>query len=106
MSHKALAKDTAALLPGVKNVDNRLEPKTLSNPEQNNEWIAMKIKTALLFHRNVSLANTNVYVEENIVTLRGKADSEAQKELTGTFANVAGVREVRNEMTVTEAPVK
>jgi osmotically-inducible protein OsmY len=103
-SHKGLAEETVANLPGVKSVDNRLELKTLSIPEQNNEWIALKIKTALLFRRNVSLANTDVYVEEGIVTLRGKANSEAQKELTSAFANINGVREVRNEMIVTKTP--
>lgn len=43
-------------------------------------------------------------MEEAIVTLRGEASSEAQKELTTEYANVEGVREVRNEMTVAKAP--
>jgi osmotically-inducible protein OsmY len=43
-------------------------------------------------------------VEEGIVTLRGEASSEAQKELTAEYANVEGAKEVRNEMTVAKAP--
>ena len=32
----------------------------------------MKVKTALLFHRNVSATGTTVYVKDGIVTLQGK----------------------------------
>ena len=103
-SHKGLAEETAANLPGVTKVDNRLELNVQPTPEKNNEWLAMNIKAALLFHRNVSLANTKVYVEEGIVTLRGEAASEAQKELTAEYANIEGVREIKNEMTVSKAP--
>lgn len=105
-SHKNLAEETASNLPGVKSVDNRLELRAKYPAEQTNEWLAMKIKTALLFHRNVSAANTEVYVEEGIATLRGEAASEAQKELTTEYANVGGIKEVKNEMTVAKAPKK
>ncbi len=103
-SDKGLAQETAQNLPGVKRVDNRLELKAEYPPDKSNEWLAMNIKAALLFHRNVSPANTQVYVEEGIVTLRGEAASEAQKELTAEYANVEGVREIRNEMTVSKVP--
>jgi hyperosmotically inducible protein len=103
-SHKDLAQETAQDLPGVKSVDNRLELKTASSSEKSNEWLAIKIKAALLFHRSVSLENTQVYVEEGIATLRGEASSEAQKELTTEYANVDGIKEVRNEMTVAKTP--
>ena len=103
-SHKGLAEETAANLPGVKKVDNRLELKAEYPAEQTNEWLAMKIKAALLFHRSVSLENTQVYVEEGIVTLRGEASNEAQKELTTEYADVVGVKSIRNEMTVAKTP--
>jgi osmotically-inducible protein OsmY len=103
-SSKDLAQETVANLPGVKSVDNRLELKSEVTPERTNEWLAMKIKAALLFHRNVSLENTQVYVEEGIVTLRGEAESEAQKELTTEYADVEGVQEIKNEMTVAKEP--
>ncbi len=103
-SHKGLAQETVENLPGVKSVDNRLELNAEYTPDKSNEWIAMNIKSALLFHRNVSAEKTQVYVEEGIVTLRGEAANEAQKELTAEYADVDGVREVRNEMTVANTP--
>jgi hyperosmotically inducible protein len=103
-SHKGLAQETAVNLPGVKSVDNRLELKAEYPADKSNEWLAMNIKAMLMFHRNVSAANTQVHVEEGIVTLRGEAANEAQKELTGEYAEIDGVREVRNEMTVAKAP--
>lgn len=99
-SNKRLAQEVAENLPGVTSVDSRLELKAEYPIEKSNEWLAMNIKSALLFHRNVSATNTQVYVEEGIVTLRGEADNQAQKELTAEYADVDGVREVRNEMTV------
>jgi len=105
-SHKGLAEETVVNLPGVKSVDNRLELKAEYPAEQTNEWLAMKIKAALLFHRNVSATGTEVYVEEGIVTLRGEAASEAEKELTTEYANVGGVKKVKNEMTVAKEPKK
>ena len=106
-SHKGLAEETVANLPGVKSVDNRLEIKGNRPNENSNEWIALQLKTALAFHKNVSASNTEVYVEEGIVTLRGEAASQAQKELTAEYANdIKGVKEVRNEMTVAETVKK
>ncbi len=102
-SHKALAQETVSNLPGVTKVDNLLELKVGYPDEKSNAWLALNIKAALLFHRNVSATNTQVYVEEGIVTLRGEAASESQKELTAEYADIEGVREVKNEMTVANA---
>lgn len=104
-SNKDLAHETVASLPGVESVDNRLELET-EIPADSNEWLRLKIQAALLFHRNVSVTNTQVHVEEGIVTLRGEAESEAQKELTAEYADVDGVREVKNEMTIAKTPAK
>jgi osmotically-inducible protein OsmY len=53
----------------------------------------------------VSASKTEVYVKEGIVTLRGEAASESQKELAAEYAKeVEGVREVKNEMTVSKTP--
>ena len=99
--HKELAKDTVAGLPGVKSVDNRLELKSETPPENSDAWVTAKVTTALLFHRNVSGIKTKVHVQEGIVTLRGEAMSQAQKDLTTEYAkDVAGVKDVKNEMTV------
>ena len=100
-SHKGLAQETVANLPGVTSVDNRVELKGEHPADQSNEWIAMKVKTMLALRRNVSFTNTEVYVEEGIVTLRGEAASEAQKELVTEYVkDIEGIEGVRNEMTV------
>ncbi|MCR4309858.1 MAG: BON domain-containing protein [Deltaproteobacteria bacterium] len=106
-SHKSLARETVAELPGVKKVDNQLEVKG-DRPAVNSDlWLATKVKTTLLFHRNVNAVKTEVSVKDAVVTLRGDAASEAQKELTTEYAkDVEGVKDVRNEMTVLGASVK
>jgi hyperosmotically inducible periplasmic protein len=104
-AHKGLAQETAQNLPDVKSVDNRLELKGDHPAEKSNEWIALKVRTALLFHQNVNAAKTDVYVEEGIVTLRGEAASEAQKELTSEYVkDVSGIEGIKNEMTVAKDP--
>jgi len=101
-SHKSLAQETVASLPGVKSVDNRLEVKGERPAEKSDAWISTKVKTTLLFHRSVS-AMTEVNTKDGIVTLKGDADNQAQKDLTTEYAkDVEGVKDVNNEMTVTK----
>jgi len=104
--HKSLAKETVANLPGVKSVDNRLEVKGEPAAENSDAWVTMKVKTALLFHRNVS-AMTEVNTMDGIVTLNGEATSQAQKDLTTELVkDVDGVTDVQNEMTVADASMQ
>ena len=106
-SHKTLAQETIAGLPGVKSVDNRLEVKGERPAENSDAWIMMKVKTTLLFHRSVSGSKSEVNVKDGIVTLQGEATSQAQKDLTTEYAkDVEGVKEVKNEMTVAKTSVK
>jgi osmotically-inducible protein OsmY len=99
-SHKSLAQDTVADIPGVKSVDNMLEVKGTSPAKMSDAWITAKVKTMFLFHRNVS-AMTEISTKAGIVTLQGKAANEAQKDLTTEYAkDVEGVKGVNNEMTV------
>jgi len=106
-SHKSLAEDTVASLPGVKSVDNQLKIKGEDPAEHSDTWISMKVKSALLFHRNVRATKTHVNVKDGIVTLSGEASSLAQKELTTEYAtDVDNVKEVKNEMTVAKAPAQ
>ncbi|HXD00978.1 MAG TPA: BON domain-containing protein [Verrucomicrobiae bacterium] len=105
-SHKSLAQDTVEGLPGVKSVDNQLVVKGEAPAEHSDSWIGWKVKTALLFHRNVTATGTTVYVKDGIVTLQGEASSMAEKELTTEYAkDVDNVKEVRNEMTIATTPV-
>jgi hyperosmotically inducible periplasmic protein len=100
-SHKSMAEDTVENLPGVKSVDNRLEVKTKVADEKSDDWIAFKVKSALLCHRSVSGTKTAVSVKDGVVTLKGAASSEAQRELTAEYArDIEGVKEVKNEMKV------
>ncbi len=99
-SHKQLAQETVANLPGVKSVDDQLKVKGGTTDENPDAWITMKVKAALLFHRNVS-AMTEVTTRNGIVMLHGKAENEAQKDLTTAYVkDIAGVKGVNNEMTV------
>lgn len=105
--HKSLAQETVAGLPGVKSVDNRLEAKGALASAHSDAWLRDKVKITLLFHRSVSASTTEVDVKNGIVTLRGDATSDAQKELTTEYAkDVEGVKEVNNEMTVTKPTKK
>jgi hyperosmotically inducible periplasmic protein len=104
-SHKSLAGDTVEGLPGVKSVDNKLVVKGQPPAEHSDAWIGMKVKSALLFHRNVRATKTDVNVKNGIVTLSGNASSEAQKELSTEYAkDIDNVKAVKNEMTVANAP--
>ena len=106
-SHKTLARETVAGLSGVKTVDNRLEVKGAPLAATNSDaWLVTKVKTTLLFHSSVSASATEVDAKDGIVTLRGDAANQAQKDLTTEYAkDVDGVKDVKNEMVVS-APEK
>ena len=98
---RSLAQDTVENLPGVKSVDNQLKVSGPQPAEHSDTWISMKVKWALLFHRNVSATGTDVYVKDGVVTLEGKASSLAEKELTTEYAkDVEHVTAVKNDMTI------
>jgi len=106
-SHKTLAQDTVAGLPGVKSVDNKLQVKGETPALNSDAWLSAKVKATLLLHKNVSAVKTKVSAANGIVTLRGEADSKAQKELTTEYAKgVEGVEEVKNEMTLSKTSKK
>jgi len=99
-SHKTMAEETAAGLPGVKGVENKLEVKGDRPLEKSDAWLLAKVKTTLLFHRSVS-AKTEVDVKGGIVTLRGEAENKTQKDLTTEYVkDIEGVKDVNNEMTL------
>ncbi|MHB8120769.1 MAG: BON domain-containing protein [Desulfuromonadaceae bacterium] len=105
-SHKSLAQETVAGLPGVKSVNNELEVKGEHPAEKSDTWISAKVKTTLLFHRNVS-AITEVTTQNGIVTLQGDASSQAEKDLTTEYVKgVEGVVDVKNEMNVSKTSKK
>jgi len=102
-SHKSLANETVANLPGVERVDNQLQLK--GPAEESDGWISMQVKYSLLYNRHVSGINTQVFVTDGIVTLQGEAQTQAQKDLAGEYAkDVKGVKNVKNEMTIAKMP--
>lgn len=105
--HKSLARETVAGLPGVNGVDNRLEIKGTSPEANSDAWLTEKVRATLVFHRSVDAGNTNIYVKDGIVTLRGDVASKAQKALTTEYTkDVEGVKDVNNEMIVSGASIK
>jgi len=105
-SHKSLAEDTVASLPGVKSVDNQLVVSGEQPAEHSDSWITMKVKTTLLFHRNVSASGTKVYTKDGVVTLEGEASSSAEKELTTEYVkDVDNVKSVQNNMSIAKAAI-
>lgn len=96
-SHKPMAQDTVEALPGVKSVDNNIVVKN----DKSDKWLKMKVQTALVFHSNVNARKTEVSVKNGVVTLKGKATSQAQKELATEYVkDVEGVKGVKNEMAI------
>lgn len=100
-SHKSLAQETVASLPGVTSVENKLEGNGDAPAAKTDAWLVTKVQAALLFHRNVNATEIEVLVKDGSVTLRGKATSMAEKDLATEYAkDVDGVKDVNNEMTV------
>ena len=103
--HKSLAQETVTGLPGVTRVVNKLETKAEIATENADSRIKYQVMITLLFHRNVNATETAIGVKDGVVTLKGKASSMAQKELTGEYAgDIDGVKEVKNEMVVLSKP--
>ncbi|MBU4317728.1 MAG: BON domain-containing protein [Proteobacteria bacterium] len=100
-SHKALARETVVNLPGVKGVDVNLKVIGETPLDRSDAWLIARVKAALFLQRHVNYEGTEVSAEDGTITLRGEATSQAQKDLTGEYANdVEGVEDVENEITV------
>ena len=103
-THKPMAQDTATALPGVTSVDNRITVVGDQPAESSDTWISMKVKAALLYRRNVSGTKTEVYVKDGVVTLKGVAANQAQKDLTTEYAkDIDGVKGVDNQIIVSKS---
>lgn len=103
--HSTLAEETVADLPGVRAVDNRLTVRGEVPPQKSDAWLATKVRTALLFQRNVDAGSLRVDVKDRVATLSGQASSLARKELAADVArNVDGVERVDNRIRVGGGP--
>ena len=118
-AEKQLTEQYAASIEGVKKVDNRLvviARKGHSSAESRMERegagsaaidklddasITARVKTALADHHGTSALHTDVDTRDGAVTLKGTADSDAQKTLAEKVARrVHGVRSVTNDLEV------
>lgn len=101
---RALAENTVNNLPGVVAVVDKI--KIEPEPAQHSDaWIAVKARTVLLVHANVSATSTKVHVTDGVVLLTGTVDNAAQKELTEEYVKeVEGVRSVTNDLVVEDNP--
>jgi len=105
-SHKYLAQEALAGLPGVRQVDNRLEV-SLDGAEQSDTSVRATVRSVLALHRKLSDCGAEVDIKDGVITLRGVATSETQKELATEYAgDVRGVLRVTNVMTVVQGPAK
>ncbi|MEZ0276630.1 MAG: BON domain-containing protein [Roseimicrobium sp.] len=99
-SHKMLAQDTVTAVSGVRSVDNQIEVKG-GPAEHSDAWLFLKVKSTLAIHQSVSAMKTQVDVKGGVVTLKGEAANQAQKDQATDYANaVNGVRDMKNEMTL------
>jgi osmotically-inducible protein OsmY len=100
--YKLLARETVASLPGVKSVDSRLVAIGEIPDRYKDAWLVTKVKSTLMFHRNLNATEIEVSAKDGAVTLRGgQAISSEQKNLATEYAkDVEGVVTVANEMTV------
>lgn len=99
-SHKHVAQEVAASAAGVVQVDNQLVIK-LEGSDKSDSWIRAKVRSVLELHRNVSDSTTQVDIKDGVITLRGEAINDVQRELATAYAgDIKEVVRVINVMTV------
>ncbi|MGA2081592.1 MAG: BON domain-containing protein [Holophaga sp.] len=99
--HRALAEATVAGLPGVKGVNNQLSIRDQPGAVNPDAALRAKVQAAVVLHRNLSLARIDVEAKDGAVTLKGVADSEAQKKVATEYVQgLDGVARVDNQLTV------
>ena len=100
---RELAEEAVAALPGVKGIDNQILVKPAA-PEAADALLALKVKTILGLHRSGRTHAARLEVMGGAVVLKGEVEDEAQRVLAAeSAADVEGVSEVRNELTVSSA---
>ena len=103
---KYLAEETVADLPGVRGVDNQIVLVGTQPAKSSDDWITMKVKSSLAFHKHVSASATEVHTSAGVVTLTGQASNGAERDLAGEYAkDVEGVLDVRNNMSLANTPI-
>lgn len=106
-AEKELATEYAKDIEGVKDVDNKMtvssakEDRYTMGERIDDASITTQVKAALAFHRSTSALRTEVDTTDAVVTLRGTAKNQAEKDLvTKLTRDIKGVKDVKNEMTI------
>lgn len=69
--------------------------------EISDSWITAKVKSALLYNRDVDMSAFEVDTEQGVVHLKGKVDSDAKKnEAIGIAKGIRGVKQVESDIEV------
>ncbi len=104
---RTLAEDTVKGVQGVKAVDNQLTIQGSAMDKASDAWLETKVRTTLLYQRNVDAGGILVAAHGGVVTLSGTAASAAQRALAVDVAqDVEGVREVKNDLKVATSPTQ
>lgn len=103
-SSKALAERLAANTDGVHSVDNRIRVTGTIDADSEDSrniddvvtdsWITTKVRSTLIFSRNVPARSIGIETKDGVVTLDGEVDNAAAKELAVELAS--GIRGVSN----------
>ena len=101
---KALAERLTANTDGVRSVDNGIQvTDDLDRPDDDSRgvddvvadtWITTKVRSSLIFTSNVPARSIGIETTDGVVSLDGKVDNEATKELAIEIAS--GIRGVKN----------
>lgn len=110
-----LAEQIARNTNHVRDVENHLkvggEPATLSakagetmhaaGQKISDGWVTTKVKSALLYNRLVDGTDIDVDTDNGVVTLRGKVDSDAERDTAVSVArSIKGVKSVQTKLQV------
>ncbi len=101
-------------IDGVKSVKNNMtvekqEKSIVDKVEESidDASINAQVKLALLFHRSTSIIKISVETRAGIVTVRGVAKNNAEKDLVGKLVNdIKGVKGLKNEITIGQLSLK
>jgi len=106
-AQKDLTTEYAKDVEGVKGVNNEMTIGKTPKKTQtvggkiDDASITAQVKMTLLYHRSTSALKTKVTTKNGVVTLTGKANNAAERDLAAKFANdVNGVKSVNNKMTI------
>jgi osmotically-inducible protein OsmY len=112
IAQKDLTGEYAADVEGVKSVNNMMTTPASAQGEPATKMeaigeavddasITAMVKGTLLYHRSTSALNTNVVTKDGVVTLKGTAKNNAERDLAEKLVNdVHGVKKVINNITI------